>query len=213
MRPDISADPLGLPQPCRTPAERSEPARPRPAAAGADLDQLFWKMWIEHHAPLRKMLLRMTRGNMAEAEDVLGNAMIKAFHQYRQVGGAVANERAWLSRLVRNVCIDHYRSGQRLARWIEDTVRDEILSLRASPQGVQEPTPEERLEASQAIRELEELITAMPETLRRPLVMRFLEDMGYDEIAQALDLTNCAVRKRIQLARDFLRKGGKRGEG
>lgn len=178
-----------------------------PSTAPPNIEHRFWRMWIEHHDPLRKMLLRMTRGNMADAEDVLGNAMLKALQQFTAIEGGIRNERAWLTRLVRNVCIDHYRSVWRVARWVEEAVQEEIFGSEET-QGTREPTPEERLAAAQAIRDLDTLLSRMPENLRRPLVMRFLEEKSYDEIAGELGLSAVNVRKRIQLARDFLKRHG-----
>lgn len=48
----------------------------------------------------------------------------------------------------------------------------------------------------------------MQEKLRKPLLMRCVQDRTYDEIAEALGLSNCAVRKRVQLAREHLRGAG-----
>ena len=49
-------------------------------------------------------------------------------------------------------------------------------------------------------------IQNLPETLRQPLLLRFYYDLSYSEIANRLGLSEATVRKRIQLARDILRR-------
>jgi len=162
-------------------------------------------MWMDHHRHLRKQLSYMLRHNPADVDDVLSNAMLKAQTQFGIHAEVIDNERAWLTRLVKNVCIDHCRHNTRFARWLEKVVRDELHSCLHPAEAVREPTPEEQLEATEAMAGLSELLDQLPETLRQPMIMRFVDEMPYEEIAEALTLTNSAVRKRIQLARQFLR--------
>ncbi len=53
---------------------------------------------------------------------------------------------------------------------------------------------------------LMQAIHELPETLRQPLLLRFYYDLSYSEIAKRLGLTEVTVRKRVQLARDIVRK-------
>ncbi|MEQ9564429.1 MAG: sigma factor-like helix-turn-helix DNA-binding protein, partial [Pseudomonadales bacterium] len=67
------------------------------------------------------------------------------------------------------------------------------------------PSPEESYLTGERMDQLETVLLAMQEKLRKPLLMRCVQDRSYDEIAQALGLSNCAVRKRVQLAREHLK--------
>ena len=161
---------------------------------------------MEHHSYLRKQTLRLMSGNLADAEDALSNAMLKAMQKFNAYAGLIVNERAWLTRLVHNVCMDLHRSNQRIARSVEDTVAGEIDTLGGGEGAVR--TPEDETLAHRAMDELAAELERMPRSLRQPLLMRVLDDMSYEDIAAELKLSNCAVRKRIQLARGFLRKRG-----
>ena len=180
---------------------------PAPQQASGENDR-FWRMWMDNQTYLRKQLSYMLRNRPADVDDVLGNAMLKALTQFNLHAGTIDNERAWLARLVRNVCIDQYRSNTRFSLWLERVVRDELHSCLHPTEAVRTPTPEEHLETSQAMNSLVELLNQLPETLRRPMIMRFVDDMAYEEIADELTLSNGTVRKRVQLARKFLRQRG-----
>ncbi|MFC1673596.1 RNA polymerase sigma factor [Pseudomonadota bacterium] len=58
----------------------------------------------------------------------------------------------------------------------------------------------------QVFDELESQLLQLPVSLLEPLLMRVVEERTYDDIAAQMGLSNCAVRKRIQLARDRLRQ-------
>lgn len=152
--------------------------------------------------------MRMMSGNMADAEDALGNALVRASSHFAEGGGsAIENQRAWLSRLVHNSCIDFYRARARQKRWT-----DEVMAMTdgdvipSAPQP--EPTPEEVAETGESMRTLEKGLNDLPELLRVPLILRFLEGLSYAEIAERLCIPNCTARKRVQLARERLRRDG-----
>ena len=73
-----------------------------------------------------------------------------------------------------------------------------------------EPTPEEVAETGESLRSLQHGLDALPELLRVPLMLKFFEGLSYAEIAERLSIQNCTVRKRVQLARERLRRNGAR---
>lgn len=170
--------------------------------------EAFWELWSEHQNQLLRQCMRLMSGNMADAEDALGNALVRASSHFAEGGGAgIANQRAWLSRLVHNSCIDFYRARSRQKRWTDEVMAmadgDDVPSAPAP-----EPTPEEVAETGEAMRKLQEALDELPELLRVPLILRFLEGLSYAEIAERLCIPNCTARKRVQLARERLRKAG-----
>ena len=150
--------------------------------------------------------MQMMSGNMADAEDALGNAMVRASSHFAEGGGgAITNQRAWLSRLVHNACIDFYRARSRQKRWTDEIVAmadGDFIPSAPSP----EPTPEEVAETGESMRSLQRGLDNLPEPLRGPIILRFLEGRSYAEIAERLCITNCTARKRVQLARERLRR-------
>ena len=165
----------------------------------------FWNVWIEHQDYLLKQGLRFTSGNMADAEDALSQAMLKGSKHFD--GNEIRNERAWLTRLVHNACMDQHRSRKRQQRLSDEVIPDDPEdSPTIQPQPMR--TPDEALHMNQVFAELELPLKQLPVTLLEPLMMRVVEDKSYDEIATHMGLSNCAVRKRIQLARDRLKQAG-----
>ena len=158
---------------------------------------------MEHHDYLFKQSLRFMAGNMADAEDALSQAMLKGSQHFD--GETIRNERAWLTRLVHNACMDQHRSRKRQARLSDEIDGDDPdQAPNITPRPVR--TPDEALHMQQTFDQLENQLKNLPVSLLEPLLMRVIEDKSYDEIADHMGLSNCAVRKRIQLARDRLRQ-------
>lgn len=165
----------------------------------------FWNVWMEHHDYLFKQSLRFMAGNMADAEDALSQAMLKGSQHFDAT--TIRNERAWLTRLVHNSCMDQHRSRKRQARLSEEIDGDDPEQApNITPQP--EPTPDEALQMRQLFDQLERQLLDLPVSLLEPLLLRVVEERSYDDIADKMGLSNCAVRKRIQLARDRLRQAG-----
>lgn len=194
------------PAPVRRPAPANHPMFP-PASFPAQNDPFndFWNVWMAHQDYLLKQGLRFMSGNMADAEDALSQAMLKGSQHFD--GNEIRNERAWLTRLVHNACMDQHRSRKRQQRLSDEVIPDDPQDSPAlQPQPHR--TPDEALHMNQVFAQLEEQLKQLPLSLLEPLMLRVIEDKSYDEIAALLGLSNCAVRKRIQLARDRLKQAG-----
>lgn len=195
---------LDLPPVHVPPEPQSRRAQPRVRDDGEDscIHDAFWGVWMQHQDYLFKQSLRFMAGNMADAEDALSQAMLKGSQHFES--DAIRNQRAWLTRLVHNACMDQYRARRRRQRLSENTAaedHEDTPALIPRPQRA----PDETLHMNQVFEALERQLRALPVSLLEPLLMRVIEDKSYDEIAAQLGLSNCAVRKRIQLARDRLK--------
>jgi RNA polymerase sigma factor (sigma-70 family) len=161
----------------------------------------FWQIWLAHRGFLHRQSLRFSAGNLAEAEDAMSDAMMKAAEAFS--ASAIREHRAWLLRLVHNACMDRHRSRHRHAGLI-DLVHD---GASAPPDLVPARcrSPEDHLSGCELIVHLQRAIAALPRSLAEPLLL-YLDDFSDAEIAAHLGTTLDVVRKRRQLARDRLRR-------
>ncbi|MEQ9347406.1 MAG: RNA polymerase sigma factor [Thalassospira sp.] len=218
--------PTPAPTPAQTPAFPEAPGWPTPSSHPDQHDQHtdaqvpsdlhpqagpaapnFWPLWIDQQDTLLKQCLKLMSGNMDDAQDALSEAMVKASVKFEDSMDEIRNHRAWLSRIVHNACIDLHRQNRRKAEYHEETHGSG--ETPASPMTAPTiPSPEESYLTGERMDQLETVLLAMQEKLRKPLLMRCVQDRSYDEIAKALGLSNCAVRKRVQLAREHLKGSG-----
>lgn len=122
-------------------------------------------------------------GNRPDAEDAVQQALLKAWRaRGRARPGA---EKAWLTRIVLNECYSLLRRRRR-------ELPSESLphTLAASP-------PDNTLR---------EAIRALPESLRTPFLLKYMEGMSEKEVAAAMGLAVSSVKNRLYRARKSLRK-------
>jgi RNA polymerase sigma factor (sigma-70 family) len=165
-------------------------------------DAAFWQIWLTHRDYLYRRSLRFSSGNAAEAEDAMSEAMLKAAQAFGQV--EIRNHRAWLLRLVHNACMDRYRVNERHNRLVSDIAADDGQSIPAIVPK-HNRSPEELLDALEVISCLQRAMTALPRSLAEPLLL-YLDDISDAEIAGSLNISKDVVRKRRQMARDWLRR-------
>jgi RNA polymerase sigma factor (sigma-70 family) len=158
----------------------------------------FWRLWRVHHEYLYGLSLRWMRGNHADAEDALSSAKLRAAHRYLTSPGTIQNERAWLSRILYNVCMDCYRRWDTAGRGIGPV--DGVAELDNG-----RPSAQDEMLAREMYVRLSQLLDELPQPWRTALVERFFLDRSYKEIAARARTTEANIRKRVQLARRFLR--------
>ena len=140
--------------------------------------------------------LRML-GNRAEAEDVAQEAFVRA---HRALGAFRGDAKlsTWLYAITSRLCLNRLASGERrMARQGEDAL------LRLSDAG---PRPDAALERRELETALGRAIAELPEDRRIVVVLRDLEGLSYEEIAQVLELELGTVRSRLHRARAELKE-------
>lgn len=110
--------------------------------------------------------------------------------------------RGWLSRIATNLFYDELRKRKRVSqslsldagRMMDDGEMDwEIAS--------EEPTPDENLATREFYEQLQAALAHLPEVFRTTIVLREIEGMGYEEIAQITGVSLGTVKSRIARAR------------
>lgn len=138
-------------------------------------------------------------GDREEAEDVTQEVLIRCW----QRGGEVAPERlgAWLLRVARNRCIDRLRArGSRLRR-----LRPAGDAGPADPVD-DRPGPESVASGRELQAALLRALEGLAEPYRSVVILREVQGLAYEEIAEALEMPLNTVRVTLHRGRRRLRE-------
>lgn len=138
------------------------------------------------------------------ALDISQEAFIKAYRALPRFRGDSAFY-TWLYRIAVNTAKNHLAALRRRPTDIELDLQDpEQYGLHAK---LKETDTPESVSLSHELQEtLERAIQALPDDLRTAIILRELEGMSYEEIAQTMDCPVGTVRSRIFRARDAIGK-------
>jgi len=152
----------------------------------------------QHKDSVYRQLLRVC-GNHEDAEDVLVEALLKAYRHLNQLRDSAAF-RAWLAQIARRVCWQ-LKEREALFPLLQlSTLDDEGRDVPGN-----DPTPEAGLARRQMKQLLDDAITALPELYRSVYEMRDMEDQPGDEVAQQLGISRAAMKSRLHRARELVR--------
>jgi RNA polymerase sigma factor (sigma-70 family) len=136
---------------------------------------------------------RQMIGSTEDAEDVLQEVFVNAY-KAMMADNREINLRPWLYRIARNRSLNHLRKPKAVAQESMDMV----------PM-VAEGGTAEKVHNREEFRQLLQDVTKLPETQRAALLLREIDALSYEEIAEAMDTTvpsvkSLLVRARISLA-------------
>ena len=133
-------------------------------------------------------------GNVADAEDLVQEAFIKAHRALmeRQFDGRSSVE-TWLYRIVTNLCLDQLRSRKRRGRSVKEC--DEMMVEDGNS-----------AEARLALRELDGWMSDLAAEQRVALVLSAFEGFSNVEIAKMMGCSEGSVEQRLVRARTALRQ-------
>ena len=137
-------------------------------------------------------------GKHDEAEDLTQDIFLKLFKSLDTFDRR-ANFQTWLISVSRNLCIDHYRSVRKERETIDRGV-DAADLAPASP----DAGPIAALEQRDRVVLLRQAMAALPETLRTAVLLRDIQELSYQEIADKLRLPEGTVKSRINRGRTEL---------
>jgi RNA polymerase sigma-70 factor (ECF subfamily) len=164
--------------------------------------QAFGELVLAHQTFVYNLALRAL-ADPEEARDIAQEAFLRAWRGLPAFRGA-SGFRTWLYRIVMNLC---YNRSPQLKKSLAD------LSLDAgdgeTPAGERlpsaAPSPEDELEAGELRRTLHRLIDALPPTYRLLTLLRYSQDLSYEEIAEATGMPLGTVKTGLFRAHARLR--------
>jgi RNA polymerase sigma-70 factor (ECF subfamily) len=145
-------------------------------------------------------LARYLMRNAADADDAVQECYLRAFRHFDGFRGE--SPKPWLLAILRNVCRSEFarRSG-RMAE-AESEAPEAAVPLWQE----QADSAEAAILRRQDADTLRALLAGLPEQFRETLVLRDVEDLSYQEIAQVLDVPVGTVMSRLARARRLLRE-------
>jgi len=138
------------------------------------------------------------------ALDITQEAFIKAYRALPRFRGDSAFY-TWMYRIAVNTAKNHLAAQRRRPMDVELDLQDpEQYDLHAKLK--ETDTPEGVTLRNELMETVERAIAALPEDLRTAIILRELEGMSYEEIAQTMECPVGTVRSRIFRARDAIGK-------
>ncbi|MBX3066665.1 MAG: RNA polymerase sigma factor [Anaerolineae bacterium] len=169
-------------------------------AIAADLDASFEYMVLAFQDRLYRFALRLT-DNPQDAEEIAQDAFVRAYKalsSYSPERRLTLAIRPWLYQIALNV----FRNRVRTPHPPTDSLEaDEIEISDAS-----EDRPEQRATISERDGELARQVAELPRHYREVLVLHYVEDLTFLEIADLLDQPLGTVKSKVSRGIDLLRR-------
>jgi RNA polymerase sigma-70 factor (ECF subfamily) len=132
-----------------------------------------------------------------EAQDLTQEVFLRVFRTLKSFRAGEGSFLVWLTRLTRNLLIDHYRRNRtdRVTDSIEDQlgVLEEKASLSTRTDGM--------LAGREASEVLQAGLARLSPELREAVILRDVEELEYREIAQVLNVPEGTVKSRLNRGR------------
>jgi RNA polymerase sigma-70 factor (ECF subfamily) len=161
-------------------------------------DQDAWAQIVRQHWRKVFNIAYKFTGKHDEAEDLTQDVFLKIFKSLNTFDQR-ANFQTWLVSVSRNLCIDHYRS----VRKERETIDRDVDAGELTPAA---PTisPIAALEQADRVTLLKKALAQLPPTLRSAVLLRDIQELSYQEIADRLHLPEGTVKSRINRGRTEL---------
>jgi RNA polymerase sigma-70 factor, ECF subfamily len=172
-------------------------------AAGGD-DRAFEAIMRRHN----RLLFRTARSilrNDAESEDALQEAYL---HAWRALASFRADSKfsTWLVRIVINEALGRLRRRSATVIPLEAAMDDSDALPEDSTAGDEAQQPDRIAMRGEIRRLMEARIDTLPEAFRTVFMLRAVEELSVEEVANALGLPEATVRTRFFRARGLLRE-------
>jgi RNA polymerase sigma-70 factor (ECF subfamily) len=172
-------------------------------AAKSGDDEAFRVLCNHYYPNIFRLVVRMTRNN-EDAEDVLQEALLKAYCNLQQFRGN-SQFYTWLVRITMNEALMKLRKKRYTQVPLEEVVETEKGAVRRELED--RSNDPERYYAEQELREtLAQAFGSLSPRLCAAFILRNVEEMSMRETAAVLGLSASAVKSRVVRARSRLRK-------
>ena len=158
---------------------------------------------LKYQHKIVNLVMRYVR-DPDQALDITQEAFLKAYRALPRFRGDAAFY-TWMYRIAVNTAKNYLAAQRRRPMDVELDLQDpEQYELHATLK--ETDTPEGVTLSNELYETVERAIAALPEDLRTAIVLRELDGMSYEEIAQTMECPVGTVRSRIFRARDAISK-------
>ncbi len=164
--------------------------------------EAFGLLVEKYQRRLLRLVMRMVR-DPAEAEDVTQEAFVKAYRALPSFRGESAFY-TWLYRIGVNTAKNWLLANGRRMPTVSEIGDEESGGIDDSGLLRDDETPERILLSKQIGETVDAAMAALSEDLRTAIVLREIEGMSYEEIAEVMDCPIGTVRSRIFRAREAI---------
>ena len=155
-------------------------------------------LWLAYKDRVYSIALHFFRDDHAIAQDITQDVFIKLFDRLRQFRHD-AEFTTWLYRLVVNACMDEQRRRKRWS-FFGDAMSDLTLSSAPSTD-----IPADELFVQREIgEEVKAAVASLTPKLRIVILLRYFDDLAYEEMAAALGCSPGTVASRLNRAHQSL---------
>ena len=162
----------------------------------------FELLMLKYQRKILRLLSRFVR-DPGEVEDVCQEAFIKAYRALPQFRGESAFY-TWLYRIAINTAKNHLVASGRRPSSPSEYENEDGETFDETDNLSDINTPESMMASREIAETVNAAIEALPEELRTAIVLREIEGMSYEDIAQSMACPIGTVRSRIFRAREAI---------
>jgi RNA polymerase sigma-70 factor (ECF subfamily) len=160
-------------------------------------DEAAWETLVRTHTRRVYGFCYRFTGRDTEAQDLTQEVFLRVFRSlksYRSDEGAFVT---WLTRLSRNLLIDHYRRTRQ--ERVTESIEEQLPTIEGKEAAG--ARPDGLLAGREASEALQAALARLSPDLREAVILRDLQEMDYREIAQVLKIPEGTVKSRINRGR------------
>ena len=154
-------------------------------------EERFHKEYLSLSDTLYRIAFYMLE-SQAEAEDAVQEVYLKLWDT-RDVLDGIRSPKAYSITLLKNLCLDRIRRASRL------TFPEQL------PERGKEPLQDDEMDARQRLDKVLEAVKALPDRQREILILRTVEGLSYEEIAQRTGMNYLTLRVLLSRARSTIK--------
>jgi len=161
-------------------------------------DETAWEDLVRVHTRKVYALCFRFTGSGSEAQDLTQEVFLRVFRTIKTFRSDEGSFGTWLSRVTRNLLIDHYRRTRQ--ERVTDSIEEQLPIIEETGAAAA-ARPDQSVAGREASEILQATLQKLSPDLREAVILRDLQEMEYREIAEVLQIPEGTVKSRINRGR------------
>lgn len=161
-------------------------------------DDGAWEDLVKIHSRRVYSICYRFTGKDSDAQDLTQEVFLRLFRTLSSFRAGEGSFTVWLSRMTRNLLIDHYRRTRH--ERVTDSIEGQLPMLEEKSRGAG-TRADSLLAGREASEILQTALQRLSPDLRETVILRDLEEMEYKEIAETLGVPEGTVKSRLNRGR------------